>query len=469
MINWIDIRADELCHQSTRLDAAFWSSLLTRREELRKVLPKRADKVTGGDIFSLLYYFDPVLKEETPDPALTAWLKRAMKNPDVQGLREKTVGDKTLAASGAIRLYREMMRPKESQLKVIVQLKDNQETMEALGANTPETEKMIDDLRQKIADDFESMDDGQVLGNIGTAAQNTQGDMDIAEELAKMDGGEGADPANFTERIMATMLNEALIDKVTSNDKLRGIMNVLGRMSPILEVAKSVQLKPQPTPVDVVFGDDLDRLVSVELLGLADPETEDLFYAKYADKGLLEYEHKDKPQEGRGPFVCVMDVSGSMRGTAEQYSLALFTAMARLSIKDKREVRLVYFADNASKAFKVEDSKSLIEALTATVKVGGGTRFQAGLDRAREVIEDGIGKQADILFISDGYGHVDREWLKKFAEWKEELGIKMVGVNIEGQWDGSYMKMFSAVTSLGSRGEMMKLDWLNEIKDGLVG
>jgi len=465
MMNWINIRPEELVHEVSRLDTAFWSSLLSKEQGLRTILPRRADKVTAGDLFTMLYQWNPQLDDEPVDPALKAWLERAMENPSIRELREKTVGDRMLSSSSSIRLYRELMRPQESQIKTIVQLKHNLDTLKALDQSEQGQETMAR-LQQQMADEYQDMSDKDVLGEISMAADNTAQDLDAAKEMAGI-SGYSINPDDMSERTMKGMLNETLVDKVTKNDKVRAVVSIMGRMKPILEVAKSQILKEQPTPVDLVYGRDLDKLVPTELVTLADPDLEDLFWTKFIDGGLLQYEHRDKPQEGRGPFVCLLDISGSMRGVPEQYGLALFSAMTRLALRDKREVVLCYFADNASKPYKVTDGESLVNALSASPKVGYGTDFNVALQRAQQIINDGIiSKQADILLISDGYAevlHVDL-----YTKWKTANGIKMIGININGNWSQSYIKMFDAVTSMGSRGDMSKLDWLDNMKGRLV-
>lgn len=466
LYNWINIRPEELVHEVSRLDTAFWSSVLTKEQGLRNILPKRADKVTAGDLFTMLYQWDPELKDESPDPALSGWIAKALQDPAVQSLRQDTVGDRMLSSSSAIKFYRELMRPNTSQIKTIVQLKHNLDTLKALDSSE-QAQNTMRQLQEKMADEYKDMSDKDVLGNIGTAAENTQDDLEVAKQMAGIDGY-SINPEDMSEKVMKGMLNETLVDKVTKNDKVRSIVQIMGRMKPILDVAKSQVLKEQPTPVDLVYGRDLDKLVPTELVTLADPELEDLFWMKYLDGGLLQYEHRDRPTEGRGPFVCLLDVSGSMSGLPEQYGLALFSAMTRLALKDKREVMLVYFADN-TKAFKVTDGESLVNALGATVRVGHGTNFHGVLCEARNIINNGlIAKQADILMITDGYSSLSEDRLGSYISWKVSMGIKMVGININGSWSDSYIKMFDAVTSMGSRGEMTKLDWLDGVKGRLV-
>ena len=68
--------------------------------------------------------------------------------------------------------------------------------------------------------------------------------------------------------------------------------------------------------------------------------------------------------------------------------------------------------------------------------------------------------------ISDGYAEVSN--LDLYIKWKIANGIKMVGININGHWNQAYIKMFDAVTSMGLRGDMTGLEWLDNVKGKLV-
>lgn len=464
IFNWISVDKGDLVHDVTRLDTNFWAGLLTEREGLRKIFPRYADKVIGGDLFSLLYKWNPELKDESPDPALSAWMSIALNTPEVQELRDKTIGDRSIAAASAVNLYRELMRPKESQLKVIAQMKSNLDTVEVLGGEMSEDNKQIlKELQEKMGEEFMDMPTDQVVGSLAGAADKVADDLDTAKQL-----GWSNDPYNQSAKVLDTMLNEQLVSRVTQNDKLRKIVKILGRITNILEVSKSKQMKQQPTPVDLVYGSDLDKLVPTELVYMDDLELEDIFWSKYLNRGLLQYQHRDKPKEGKGPFICCMDVSGSMHGEPEQYALALFTALARMAIKEKRKVGIIYFADRASSMYRVGSVEELVTALTATPKVGGGTDFIPPLNQAREQIDKEIvGKDADILFISDGYAGVDSRWVEEWVKWKERLGIRQVGINIGGRWGEPFNKVFDASSEF-NRGEIGKLEWMEGVKEQMI-
>jgi hypothetical protein len=45
---------------------------------------------------------------------------------------------------------------------------------------------------------------------------------------------------------------------------------------------------------------------------LADPDLEDLFYLRFAERGLMQYDMVGYEPQGQGPIIIAIDESGSM-------------------------------------------------------------------------------------------------------------------------------------------------------------
>ena len=145
---WLTIRPEELDIETKQIDTLFWSSILSKSQAIRKVLPKRADKVIGGNLFNALYQWNPKLKSDPPDPALAAWLNSTMTQPNFEQLRTKTVGDRNLSAAATVRLYKELTRPKESMIKTVAQIKENLEYMQTVESLTNQQHAGVDIVKQ---------------------------------------------------------------------------------------------------------------------------------------------------------------------------------------------------------------------------------------------------------------------------------------------------------------------------------
>src|SRR3990167_3747824 len=252
-----------------------------------------------------------------PDAALAAYLSILATVPEFQQLRKVTVMDKNMAAAGSIRLYTEMMRPKQSNIKTAKQLADNVDNLAGLPADVAESAKQaLNTGQQGLAQHITNDTEAQAVAKAVTTTADT---IQAITELAGFDTGGDA-----TSRVLDYLLDEALVTRVSKMDKLRAVLKLAGRLRIILSAAKSTKPVPAPPPVDLIVGDELQYVVAGELGLLADPETEDLFYMRLLEKQLLQYEHKAREKQGKGPFIACLDYSGSMDGQPQVFALALF-------------------------------------------------------------------------------------------------------------------------------------------------
>lgn len=553
-MSWLSIKPAELNVKARQLDGLFWSSIAGRTPQIRKLLPRRVDKVAGGDIFNALYQWEPTLRDDPPDSALAAWLEQTMKEPKFKELRTKTVGDRHVAAGATLALYRELMRPQDSPLKSVLQIKHHLDQMEAIDAEHQEQAQQqaqeqaeasegndgkpedsqgeqgqpsneqgtsqgdasndssqprastgqsssqqaqgsgaatlspaiqaIKNVQQQLAESLrrDGLPEMNKYGRSSSkpeqsqqsqAIENTLADLEVTEELSAFDqGSQGSslDSSRHGAKVLDSMTNERLIGKITANDELRRIFKVAGRMRVILLRAKSKKPREGPPPVGLTFGSDIGSLVSSELAALADPELEDLFWLKWLDNGLLQYERKDKVNEGQGPFICCVDISGSMRGQPLEHAWALFVSLARLAVEKRRKIVLIPFASYAGEPQYIESGSQLIAAMQRTYRnLGGGTVFQRPLEAAVSVIEgEAQYKNADVLFVTDGDGSLNASWIEAFTERKAKLGYRLIGINVRGRWRTAQIPMFDATASMGSSGEVSKLEWLDGVAERMV-
>ena len=161
-MTWLSIKPSELDIKARQLDGLFWSSIANKTHQIRRLLPRRVDKVAGGDIFNVLYQWNPELRDSPPDPALAAWLKQTMQSPKFKQLRAKTVGDRHVAAGATLALFRELMRPKNSPLKAVLELKHHLDRMEAIDASQQEEQQE----QQQASEQEPSSPNPQDAGNM---------------------------------------------------------------------------------------------------------------------------------------------------------------------------------------------------------------------------------------------------------------------------------------------------------------
>ena len=484
---WLQIKPDELNLESRNIDAAFWGSVVARYPQIRKVMPRRSDKVIGGDLFNLLFQWTPQVRTDAPDPALAEWLKQAAVGDRVMDMRRGTMGDQDKSAAASVQLFRELMRPQKSTMKAIAETKHNKDQIKALVRDKPGGKEAIDAIeqsQQKLAEGMRTNDTNvnepgrSDLGNLMShelinAVSSAEDIIDTAEELSEYGGGYSV--GNGGNRLLDLMMDEEFISSITRQHNLAKIVKIAGRMKLIFNQAKSTLPVKSTVPVGVTVGDDLPRVLPYEIAFLANEVLAPLFWRKFADKDLMQYSLKNRDNIGQGPFVCCVDVSGSMMGAPLEHALGLFVALAELAVKENRQVVLMPFADRAHSGVYVKNAKGLADLLLKVSSrrhgwnVGGGTAFEPPLTQSADIIEQEPDLvNADVLFISDGVAGVNPSWCDNYMKRKAQAGFRLVGVSVHQQWREQYSQMFDATAMMGSGAEISELEWAKDLAPRLV-
>ncbi|MEE8441052.1 MAG: VWA domain-containing protein [Spirochaetia bacterium] len=210
--------------------------------------------------------------------------------------------------------------------------------------------------------------------------------------------------------------------------ELNRLAEILGRSQVATEVRSStrvvreVSFRPiglgKSEVTGVTFGDDLTSLLPSEVALLADPATEDLFYAKLARKEMLQLDYRrerivkhtqqrlvpvtEEVVVPRGPVIVCVDTSGSMLGDPEQIAKAMTLALARRLPADRRELHVIAFSTSVrslSLRATAIDLPALCEFLGGSFH--GGTDLRPALAEALHTLETGRFEHADVLVISD--------------------------------------------------------------------
>jgi uncharacterized protein with von Willebrand factor type A (vWA) domain len=178
-----------------------------------------------------------------------------------------------------------------------------------------------------------------------------------------------------------------------------------------------------------------DELVSMIAFDPSSPIYLD-FLCRALDGDLLHAQFEGEDYAGRGPIVFLRDESGSMRGRRRATACALELALMLEARKEERRFISIPFSDIGQ--FDVYDPGlkpdpiALMDHLELTY--GDGTEPYGPLTVAIELIrDDATMKTGDILCITDGrFGQPPDEFLQLLEEAREEPGLKLVAVVING-------------------------------------
>ena len=241
-------------------------------------------------------------------------------------------------------------------------------------------------------------------------------------------------------------------------ERFKKIAELLGPLMQIALTEQERKLKGIPNEIyDIEMGNDLQRVLPTEMLGLFEDEIEDLeylFYIKLLEGGLSQYEMEGKDTIGRGSLIVAEDGSGSMTYSGRDLmSKALTLALLFIAKRQNREFTGIHFG-GVGEHYTVDLRKKDVSLITGTHIEGeqrvnhiagtsawaeaslgsSGTDFETPLRIAlekitRDFVEYGQSK-ADIVFVTDGECGVSDKLIADLIEAKQKMNFKIWSIII---------------------------------------
>jgi uncharacterized protein with von Willebrand factor type A (vWA) domain len=254
-----------------------------------------------------------------------------------------------------------------------------------------------------------------------------------------------------------------LAEKLFKNEKLRRLSLMVGSLKEeMLSSRRKVWSKRGSEVYDISLGNELGRIIPTELVTLRHKALKRDFLRKFVEGRLLQYCLKE--ERGRGPLIVCVDGSSSMEGDKEIWSKAVCLSLLEIAKRQRRKFIVVVFSSEGTpvRVFGSDGMKGwgmkegdIIEL--AGYFPGGGTDFEAPLNRALEFLQESKFKRGDIVFITDGECDVGDGWLKTFLREKGRLKFQVFSVLIDltGRETLESLKKFSdkatAISKLASQ------------------
>ena len=154
--------------------------------------------------------------------------------------------------------------------------------------------------------------------------------------------------------------------------------------------------------------DNLQRTLAVEF---AMPD--DVFYSKYAEKGLQQLAplrqrlpkktelQQPKPRPKKGPIIVAVDTSGSMYGRPEEMAKSLLVQLVRIARKEFRSCYLITFSVRIKTVDLGRSANILKMKEFLDTRFTGGNGEDQLIIEALRLLESGEYEMADVLIISD--------------------------------------------------------------------
>jgi uncharacterized protein with von Willebrand factor type A (vWA) domain len=265
----------------------------------------------------------------------------------------------------------------------------------------------------------------------------------IQNAIAAFDGGYSTgNGGSGAPRGMTAQKKIDLAMRVMKSPKLKLIAEMCGRFTRIaLSVQKSRVNHPPSEVTSIMLGNDLAHLLPSEVALLGNPDLEDLFYLKFAEQRLLQYELEGRESEGRGPIILALDESGSMEERLsgvikEAWSKAVMLGLLAIARRQRRDFAIIHFSGPKqlrTSAFPKGESSPLELLDAVDFFYGGGTVFDPWMKEAARLVKQDQFDRADVIVISDGVAAISKpaeaKWRKIRAARRMSCYAVLIGTN----------------------------------------
>lgn len=203
------------------------------------------------------------------------------------------------------------------------------------------------------------------------------------------------------------------IEKLKRHPDLIAFLNKVGRQVHRFRV-KRKEIRSRHFPeeyYDLRQSGDIAHMLPGEAVLLADPDFENYFMLKWLEQKLMTYDTSGWVEEPpKGPVICMLDTSHSMRGSKLRLAQIFLMTFAALSMLEKRDFILLLFgAKGEIREQPLYHKKPDWPAFygLAQMAFGGGTHFDAPMKRAIELVEkEQAWRGADFVMVTDGIGGI---------------------------------------------------------------
>ena len=177
----------------------------------------------------------------------------------------------------------------------------------------------------------------------------------------------------------------------------------------------------------------------------------------------MEYKMGNSSTKNKGPIVCCIDTSGSMNGSREVWSKAVALSMLEIAHSQKRDFAAIMFSSRADDPIVISKNEINPNKIIAIGEEfsNGGTDFKSPLSKSLDLIKTSKFKKADIVFITDGDCDIDRDFVKKFNQEKENRQFRVVSIliNTRDNVSDKTLKLFSDdIKTLDKVSDLTKAD-----------
>lgn len=411
-------RPDRNVIKSDLTDRMFFKDVAEQSGKIRSMAPSLPAMDLCQDVFSSLYRYRPEVLPEAPAPQ-RQMVEQMMNLPEYKSLVGDTRGDELSSAIGMLSLAPKMV---EQLAKVQQQIEEKQKEM---GEPNP------DDPNAQPAG-FSDLSDEQQAGLRAGMREALRAAQEGTEEAKQILLGWGAEPGELKKLPLGEQMK--LVEQLRTTPKFSQITDLIGRFKNVASATQATSFHHgQDEIVDIEMGNDLSRLLPSEMLKFQ--RTPLLFLKDYVEGTLQQFEMRGTENMGRGPMICMYDVSPSMEfdGAHAWCKAAILTLMEVCRQQNRAFGVIAFEAKVVHSQFWTKGSKPTIQDKMEIANMGttGGTAFMPPITEAFRMRGlDAQLKPADFVFVTDGACNLTAEQYGQIAQLKKATDVRFFGIGI---------------------------------------
>ena len=241
-----------------------------------------------------------------------------------------------------------------------------------------------------------------------------------------------------------------LARRLRADPRLKRIAQLAGRFTRIAQQKRRTRVKHGAEEItDVELGNDIGRLLPVELVKLRHPTLHTLALRDLLERKAMQYALTGKERLGKGPLVLLLDRSGSMEGEKDTWSTAVALALMGLAHAEHRTFAVVAFTDQIVFEAVVKPGENL-NGDALGLPCTGGTDIDTAMARGLDIIDRNPGPlhEADLVLVTDGASPAERAVELKGHASKLGVNVLGIGIGLERHSLEPWCDVIEAVTDL---------------------
>jgi uncharacterized protein with von Willebrand factor type A (vWA) domain len=426
-----------------------WSSLFKFSPEFRKseeIAPSHRFNATLVDKMTQMQQYRELRVHTRLDEMHSALATVALAGEMAKTLKEE-LKEQAEQANTAEFIQQELQRAIEAAqtYQEIADKSGNQDFQKKADESAKSAQLYMTQLQQAETRLEQSCEAGanKIRGSVRAATESALKD---AKDISEAMDGWGLGTGELQKMPIQQKLELA---KRLQTKKFKLMAQVIGRMRRLAVHKQKTKLNQSRDEVhNVGIGNDLSRVLPIELVQLRHPILKAEFKRKFVEGKLMQYELNGTEKQGKGPIVVCVDNSGSMSGDRETWSKAVALALLEIATMQKRGFACIHFGGPSDALEIIEIEPGEKDILNKAIKTAefflnaDGTAFEPVLSHALELISKQSFKKADVVFITDGNAPIGSKFLSGFLDSKKSKEFRVFGVLIQSH-NTETLKKFS--------------------------